>query len=399
MQASTTHALSGRHGDLQLCLAAYGGGDASIFRQQQLRGASSSTGWKIGRGIPFPASLPQTAGVTLRQSESLRQLMQLEAEDIGAEGLAAEAVDDIAEPAAGVLPAIISPPTSNMSQNPPEHDACSFFSAEELNPLNTRPGVAPAAAAALEELCSHVTSAAGHCVFAVSVISGHALSVALASLPYPQCDRFHKPNSSKSVCGALDAALIPTRTLVCDPLSMALQEALMIEDAASSVHPETMRQVRWLFRSHAEGTLLLRKTLNAIKQAVVGVIQAADQSSISATDPKQQDEKAGMDAGLIKRRTVPGSFPHYQTASKKQLMQLHVNGRDGGFSVFSNGLEPVREKSFRDIANDDLDRTMDMFVQTIDGTLSKPPPIAIDPLSLQVSFVVFGIALTFSLVT
>lgn len=285
-QASTTHVLSGRRGDLQLGLAAYGGGSASLSAEQQEFGACPSVSWRRGGGIPFPPSLPQTAGVTLSQADSLRQLVELEADgalngpptaaggggddEVGPPpaGAAARETDAEAEVvggavAAGPVASAVSAATSAPAVGP----ACSFFAAAELNPGGARPGVEPAAAVALEALCAPVAAAAGHAVQAVSVIGGHALAVACASLPHSSKPPTASPKSL-SRAAAVDATAVPTRVFVRDPLSDALQAALMAEDAVSSVHPESVRQVRWLFRSHVESGLLVDRTIGVLRKAI-----------------------------------------------------------------------------------------------------------------------------------
>jgi hypothetical protein len=247
LQASTLRALSGRRGDLQLCLAALGGGDSRISQQQQRAGGSPSSAWQLGRGIPYPDTLPLTCGVNLRPSAGLKQLLDLEAGGaVAAEELEPAVDGDAAPPAAAVLPAAAS--AAAVATFPDSPPGCSFYLAEELNPLNLRPGVAPVAAASLESLSSAVSAEAGHSVVAVSAVTGHALAAVCAALPQGQLQQRSPENAvhNKGQAGGaiiVDARSVPTRTLVQDALSDALQRSLMLEDAVSAALPETVRQV------------------------------------------------------------------------------------------------------------------------------------------------------------
>ena len=393
-------------------------------------------GWQRDRGIPYPASLKQAVGVTLCQSESLRQLIDLESGGRLADGEAPaapvdlperiDAVDGDADLNVTAGEVAVPPPESATApvSMPPVTDGCAFFLAEDspVHPHSTegiprRPGIVPVAARAVEALCAPVCAAVGHDVQAVSVIAGHALAVVCASLPpsrRPPSDDAHGSGTFPASAGSftpgaadrvLDATVVPTRTLVSDGLSDALQQALMAEDAVSSVHPDTVRQVRWLFRSHVEGMLLLRKTLNMLMSgaratilAGAGVTAAARASGAGEANQAAPAAHGAPESGAAAAPPLGQQQPLPQQPG--QLRRRKTRGAAAAprpSSVGAPGVEAelVRAHAVLDAANADLDRAnanLDQATAALARSIiAAPSPHlpegGIDPLSLQVQYV------------
>jgi hypothetical protein len=404
LQATTTRALTSRRGDLQLCLAAYGGGDASLVDSQQDR--SSDPVWQLRRGIPYPSTLPQTAGVSLKPSSALQQLLELEAganggegdrdddADGGGDGSGGDSGSEEADAAAAEHGRLAFPPAAasgvgaagavapaNSASAPltpadaaaaasstsgPSSTVISsqplpcFYAADELNPGSSLPGVTPVAAAALDRLCAPVHAAAGHHIAAVSIVSEHALAGVCAALPQglrpasnpataadtasgPRSETGSKRRAKRAAASiVIDAQSVPTRILVRDPLSDALQRALMLEDAAATTQPETFRQVRWLFRSHVEGVLLLRRCLARLAASLrsaaaapgapqaAGAMRASSRASPAPQDTLRATAAApGAAANAAPAVAVPLQRPEPQQPVPPQPQVVFVVNRGG----------------------------------------------------------------------